>query len=325
MNMMQQTSTLWKRVMLAMMLALTMGLFAFAPAAQAATPFDDHEEAEAESQEITEELIQYLVFLESAKYGNDNVMGALDRLNAGDLSACGVIVDAADWSFILGALAFADPSFTPPGYEGISSLAEEAMLNISNGIIDIVYVCRNGKTDTITSFQYAVAKSQLEQAQTKLYAASSAAVELSGIQVDPIPELLELLLALFQPPAGPWSAAVFEADIDITIQTLAYMGGWLDRALAGETVYCLEYMVYVAFLSGAIFETVPGEWQNWVNEHYDLIDQVKDTSRSLFLACDALGNDETAHVSDFVLQQAREGVTEASNRAHRISQEFDPQ
>ncbi len=325
MNMMQQTSTQWKRVLLAMMLALTIGFFAFAPAAQAANTSFDHEDGEAESEASTEDLIQYLVFLESAKYGNDNVMGALDRLNAGDLSACGVIVDAADWSFILGALAFSDPFFTPPGYEGISSLAVEAMDHLGNGITDIVFVCRNGKADTITSFQYAVAKSQLEQAQSKLYAASSAAVALSGIQVEPIAEILDLLVELFQTPAGPWSEAVFEADVDITIETLSYMGGWLDRALAGQTVYCLEYMVYVFFLEAAAFDTVPVEWQNWVNEHADLIDLVKDTSRSLFLACDALGDDETAHVSDFVLQQARQGVTDAANRAHRISQEFDPQ
>lgn len=324
MNKTYQLPSYWKLSLIALLLALG---FAFVGSSAEAATFD-HDEAEPE--QISEEdafglTLEYLTFLESAKAGNDNLITALDQVYAGNTRACDTIIDGLNWSFILELAVFGDPFFIPDGFDDINTLALDALGLISNGLTDIGYVCRNGVSDSITDFQYAYASKQLRSAQTKLHGASRAGAERVGVQVEPIVELLDLLNELFAQVGGPWTETIFETDVAITAETLTYMAGWLDRALAGETVYCLEYMYYYFFLEPAIFEEVPTEWRGWYNEHVEVIDLINDTSRDLFLACDSLVENPDGEVSDFVLGQARQGVAQASNRIHRIQQEFGPQ
>ena len=334
-----QLASIWKFGLLALVLALA---FAFVGnSAEAASLRDGHEDGEvveeadvAEEEVVVEETsepddlgltLEYLTFLESAKAGNDNLITALDQVHAGNTRACDTIIDGLNWSFILEAAVFSDPFFTPAGFDDINTLALEAMGLIGNGLTDIGFVCRNGVSDSITDFQYAYASQQLRSAQTKLYGASRAGAERVGVQVEPIVELLDLLNELFAQVGGPWTEAIFETDVAITAETLSYMAGWLDRALAGETVYCLEYMYYYFFLEPAIFDEVPTAWRGWYNEHVEVIDLVNDTSRDLFLACDSLVENPDGNVSDFVLGQARQGIAQAIDRTHRIQQQFGPQ
>lgn len=261
-----------------------------------------------------ETIEAYLILVETLAVEMDNVLIAVDQLYRGEQKACRTLNYAVDW--MQGLLnGYVD---VPWDYYDNADGVFVGLIRAYDGLEAPFYVCNNGVVDALTPLHYAVTRSALQDAHGILRSKSAEAQAQAGMTVQADGALLALYASLFYPEVGPFSAEVFRADVEITIQTLQYMAGWIDRYNGGGTVYCIEYLYYIFRLEAARFTDVPDVYQYWTDEHADLLNLVRDTSLPLIGFCFELTEDQPA--PQFMIDQARHGLARAIDRAHAVLQ-----
>jgi hypothetical protein len=271
-----------------------------------------------------EDLRLFLVLAETASAEMRHVIHALDQFQRGnEKNACQTLEHALFWTV---GLYFA---VWPPAYEywEITEGIEVGALMAAEGLVPLYLMCNNGKEDRLTALEYGLAFRTLDKARDILHIKSAEAQAVAGMTVSAEPELLPELAMLGQELIGvlepelygdAFSIEIFRADVEIAIEALHYMAGWFDRYNAGETVYCLEYVYYYELLGPALFAGVPDVYRYWVDEHKSAIDLVKDTSRPLVEFCLSLMDNPAGPVSQFTVDQARHGLSQALVRVNRV-------
>ncbi len=304
------------------------------------------EPEEGEPVEVTEEVVDddeagtviddlgsyrvgdVLVAMKDADVLVVRMKGVLDRYDGtGHPDDCDDFVEYYSYLDLYNEAFSVEIVFAPNEWTDVLTLAVDGTAKGLNSAESVFYLCQNGYDNSISTHNLNATKYGLDMAHEILVSALKSTAARAGvdpelvpssivgeIDVDLSPEELDYIAELL---GLEWDQEVFYEDLLITSELLNNLGGWLDRLIAGQTVGCGEYFIYMLLLTEPVFfVNPPPAWKPLYQEHLAIINSVFDSNQELIDIC----INDGGKPNEFIVFKARAGISRAQDRLHWVKQ-----